>query len=141
MASRPKRRTGQTLVCGWCGCEFIPASRGRAPKWCSQACRQRAWEQRRAADAGLVAVEVVQQLVEVEKPVEVKVVERVEVPARPTRRDWPDLLSTLTDQLDRGLVYDRDLPEVAARLADVFRSLERRPGYARLLRRSRSYWR
>ena len=78
---------------------------------------------------------------EVEKPVEVKVVERVEVPVRPTRRDWPDLLSTLTDQLDRGLVYDRDLPEVAARLAEVFRSLERRPGYARLLRRSQGYWR
>lgn len=141
MTSRPRRSTGQPLVCGWCGCEFTPASRGRAPKWCSQACRQRAWEQRRAADAGLAAVEVVQQLVEVEKPVKVKVVERVEMPLRPTRRDWPDLLTLLTDQLDRGLVYDRDLPEVAARLAEVFRALERRPGYARLLRRRQGYWR
>ena len=141
MTSRPRRRTGQTLGCGWCGCEVIPASRGRTPKWCSQACRQRAWEQRRAADAGLAAVEVVQQLVEVERPVKVKGVERVEMPLRPTRRDWPELLTLLTDQLDRGLIYDRDLPEVAAGLAEVFRSLERRPGYARLLRRSRSDWR
>lgn len=141
MTSRPRRRPGQTLVCGWCGCEFIPASRGRAPKWCSQACRQRAWEQRRAADAGLAAVEIVQQVVEVERHVDVRVVERVEVPVKPTRRDWPDLLTMLSDQLDRGLVYERDLPEVAARLAEVYRSLERRPGYARLLRRSRSYWR
>lgn len=141
MTSRPRRRTGQLLVCGWCSREFTPASRGRAPKWCSQACRQRAWEQRRAADVGLAAVQVVQQVVEVEKPVEVKVVERVAVPLRPTRHDWADLLSTLTDQLDRGLVYDRDLPEVAAHLAEVFRALERRPGYARLLRRNQGYWR
>lgn len=141
MTSRPRRRAGQWLVCGWCRQEFTPASRGRAPKWCSQACRQRAWEQRRAADAGLAAIEVIQQPVEVETPVEAKVVERVEVPLRPTRHDWPDLLTTLTDQLDRGLVYDRDLPEVAARLAEAFQSLERRPGYARLLRRNLGYWR
>jgi hypothetical protein len=141
MTSRPRRRAGQPLVCGWCRQEFTPASRGRTPKWCSQACRQRAWEQRRAADVGLAAVQVVQQVVEVEKPVEVKVVERVAVPLRPTRHDWPDLLSTLTDQLNRGLVYDRDLPEVAARLAEASSALKRRPGYARLLRRNQRYWR
>lgn len=141
MTSRPRRRAGQRLVCGWCRQEFTPAPRGRAPKWCSHSCRQRAWEQRRAADVGLAAVQVIQQVVEVEQPVEVKAVERVPVPLRPTRHDWPDLLSTLSDQLNRGLNYDRDLPEVAACLAEAFSALERRPGYARRLRRNQGYWR
>ena len=80
MAKRPRRRADRTLVCGWCSREFLPATRGRTPKWCSQACRQRACEQRRAARSGLVAVEVVQQVVEVEKVVQKEVVKRVEVP-------------------------------------------------------------
>lgn len=57
-------------------------SRGRVPKWCSASCRHRAWEQRRAAEAGLAAVEVVDRRVEVIVEKE-KVVERqVNVPVR-----------------------------------------------------------
>ncbi len=141
MAKRPRRRANQTLVCGWSSREFLPATRGRTPKWCSQVCRQRAWEQRRAARSGLAAVEVVQQVVEVEKVVQKEVVKRVDVPVRPSRRDWPALLAELTAQLERGLVYDRDLPELTTHLSEVLQVLERRPGYQRMMARSRSPWR
>jgi hypothetical protein len=141
MAKAQHRRPGQTLVCGWCSREFFPATRGRTPKWCSQACRQRAWEQRRAARSGLAAVEIVQQVVEVEKVVQKEVIKRVEVPERPSRRDWPALLAELTSQLERGLVYDRDLPELTTGLSEVLQVLERRPGYRRLRARSRTPWR
>ena len=141
MTKRPRRRANQTLLCGWCSREFLPATRGRTPKWCSQTCRQRAWEQRRAARSGLVAVKVVHQVVEVEKVVQKEVVKQVEVHVRPSRRDWPALLVELTTQLERGLVYDRDLPELANRLSGVLEVLERRPGYQRSVARSRSPWR
>lgn len=138
MTKRRPRRTGQTLVCGWCSRDFTSAPGGRLPKWCSQACRQRAWEQRRAAKSGLVAVDVVQQVVGAEKVVKKEVVKLVEVPLRPSRRDWPALLAELTTQLDRGLIYDRDLLEPATRLTEALHALERRPGSQRLMRRSRA---
>lgn len=141
MTKRPRRRPGQTLMCGWCSREFVPSVRGRTPKWCSHACRQRAWEQRRAARSGLAAVDVVQRVVEVEKPVTKTVVKRVEVPAHPGSRDWPAVLADLAVQLDRGRVYDRDLASLATALSDVRQALERRPAYQRLLRRSRGLWR
>ena len=50
--------------------------------------------------------------------------------AAPTRRDWVRLLGELTDQLDNGRVYDRDLPELAAALGRVLAAYRRRP-YAR----------
>ena len=137
MAKRPRRRANQTLVCGWCSREFLPATRGRTPKWCSQVCRQRAWEQRRAARSGLAAVEIVQQVVEVEKVVEKQRVQRIEVPLRPSGRGWPELLTELVDQLDRGRIYDRDLAELAAALSEVLQALERRPAFRRLVRRSK----
>ena len=136
MAKRPPRRAGRALVCGWCSREFTPATRGRAPKWCSQTCRQRAWEQRRAARSGLAAIDVVQQIVEVEKVVKKEVVQRVEVPLRPSRRDWPVLLTELVDQLDRDRIYDRDLGELATALSEVLQALERRPAFRRLKRPS-----
>lgn len=135
MTKRPPRRAGQTLSCGWCSREFTPATRGRTPKWCSQTCRQRAWEQSRAARSGLAAIDVVQQIVEVEKVVKKEVVQRVEVPLRPSRRDWPTLLTDLVDQLDRDRIYDRDLGELAKALNEVWQALERRPAFRRLRRR------
>ena len=138
MAKRPPRRAGQTLVCGWCSRDFTPATRGRTPKWCSQTCRQRAWEQRRAAHSGLAAIAVVQQIVEVEKVVKMDVVQRVEVPLRPSRRDWPALLTELGDQLDRGRIYDRDLGELSTALGVVLQALERRPAFRRRMRRPAS---
>lgn len=136
MPHKPMRVPGQTVTCGWCGTPFPVAATGRIPTWCSQSCRQRAWEQRRAAASGLAAVKVVVHTVEVEKPVEVRITERVEVPVLPTGRSWPGLLTELVDQLDRGRVYDRDLAELASAVSDVLRALERRPALQRALRRN-----
>jgi hypothetical protein len=58
-----RRRAATT--CGWCGTPMQPKARGRIPKWCSPSCRQRAWEQARAAESGLAAVKVVERRVEV----------------------------------------------------------------------------
>ena len=139
MSGRPARRPGQTLTCGWCGREFALAARGRTPKWCSQSCRQRAWEQRRAAESARAAVDVVVRTVEVEKPVTVRVVQRVEVPVALTGRAWLGVLAELVDQIDRGRIYDRDLAEVAVAVDDVLRALHRRPAFQRVLRRSHRF--
>jgi hypothetical protein len=63
----PARLPDQTIPCGWCR-ESIPVrSTGRLPKWCSPSCRQRARQQRRAAESGLAAVDVVDRFIEVDK--------------------------------------------------------------------------
>jgi hypothetical protein len=100
--------------CAWCGTALAPKPRGRIPKWCSASCRQRAWEQARAAASGRSAVEVVER--QVETP----------VPMPPTRRDWPRLLGELVNQLDGGRVYDRDLDELSVAVAGVLDAMDRR---------------
>jgi hypothetical protein len=102
-------------ACGWCGTSIEPKSRGRIPKWCSASCRQRAWEQARAAASGRSAVQVVERRVE------------VPVPMLPTRRDWPRLLDELAHQIDDGRVYDRDLDGLSAALTAVLDAVGRRP--------------
>jgi hypothetical protein len=134
MPRKQRRIVGQAVTCGWCGATFPLAPTGRIPKWCSQTCRRRAWEQRRAARCGRAPVDVVVQLVEVDKPVKVPVIERVEVPLVPTRREWLAVLAELVDQLDRGRVYDRDLVDLATAVETVLRALERRPALQRLAR-------
>jgi hypothetical protein len=92
-----------------------PKPRGRIPKWCSASCRQRAWEQARAASSGLSAVRVVERRVQ------------VSTPASPTRRDWPDLLHELARQLHDGRIYDRDIPRLTGALNAVLEAHSRRP--------------
>lgn len=53
------------LHCVECGMQLFYAGVGRRPRYCSQTCRSRAWEKRRAARDGLVAQEVVEHRVEV----------------------------------------------------------------------------
>jgi hypothetical protein len=89
MPAAAARRAAATS-CGWCGGAIDVQPTGRIPKWCSPACRQRAWEQARAAASGRAAVEVVERLVEV--PV---VRERTPRPGK-----WPALLRERTAQLD-----------------------------------------
>jgi hypothetical protein len=136
-AKRPKRVPGQVVACGWCGRSIELRTTGRIPKWCSEVCRHRAWEQRRAVASGRSAVEVVDRVitVEVEKPVQV--VKHVEVPIAPKRGDWADLLVELAKQIDKGRVYDRDFPELAKGLKEVMTALGRREGWLHLMRRSR----
>jgi hypothetical protein len=113
IGARERRIAART--CAWCGGSITPGSRGPIPKWCSAACRHRAWEQTRAAASGRAAVQVVERQVE------------VRVPAVPTPRDWAKLFDELTRQLDDGRVYDRDLAELAEALGRVLDAYNRRP--------------
>ncbi len=125
MQPKSIRAPGQIASRAWCGTTFTLAATGRIPKWCSRSCRQRAWEQRRAAESGLTAVDVVTKIVEVEKPV--PVVRRVAVPTIPKGGAWPEALAELVNQLDRGLVYDRHLPDLVRTINEVLVAIERRP--------------
>lgn len=113
------------VMCGWCGASIAVARVGRMPKWCSAACRHRAWEQRRAAESGLVAVEVVDRPVEVIR--EVTKVETVPVVVSPTSvRHWSELLTTLAQRLDQGRVYDRDVSELLPAMSALILAFNRR---------------
>jgi hypothetical protein len=124
--SRP-RRPGQSLACGWCGSLILLPARGRVPKWCSSSCRHRAWELTRAAASGRAAVQVVDRVVEVDRPV--TVVQEVSVATVPQGPAWPPVLAQLATQLDTGRVYDRDLPALAQGLQNVIDALDSRPGW------------
>ena len=118
--------TARPLTCGWCGTEIIYAGRGRRPKWCSPACRHRAWEQRRAADSGLAAVTVVDRVVEVERV--------VTTPRLPRGKEWPGIIAQLAHEIDAGRVYDRELPALIESLEVLDQAIRRR---ARWLGRGR----
>lgn len=107
-----------TMTCRWCKATFRPKATGRLPRWCSAQCRRRAWDQKRAAESGLVAVEVVRETV----------VKHRGRDRQPRRTEWAELLEQLARQLDDGRVYDRDLPEIRAALQVVVESSRRRRG-------------
>jgi hypothetical protein len=48
-----------------------------------------------------------------------------------TRRDWPQALTELAQQLDDGRIYDRDLSGLSVALDAVLEAYNRRP-YVRL---------
>ena len=113
------------VACGWCGTSIKVARVGRMPKWCSPACRHRAWEQRRAAESGLVAVEVVDRPVEVIREVTKR--ETVPVVVSPTSaQHWSELLTTLADRLDQGRIYDRDVSELLSAMSALILAFNRR---------------
>lgn len=128
---RPLPVRGKTIPCAWCGEPVTVGTTGRLPKWCSQACRQRAWVQRKAAESDRRPVEVVERLVEIEVEREVQVVERIEVPVMPKGAAWASALAELVRQLDAGRVYDRDLIALAQALNEVLQALDRRPAWRR----------
>ncbi|MCO5304032.1 MAG: hypothetical protein M9923_12610 [Phycicoccus sp.] len=95
------------------------------PKWCSAACRHRAWEQRRAAESGLVAVEVVDRPVEVIR--EVTNIETVPVVvSHNSAKHWSDLLTTLAERLDQGRIYDRDVSDLLPAMSALILAFNRR---------------
>lgn len=55
-------RVGTSGVCPRCGNPIPVRTTGRPARWCSQRCRRAANEERRAAAAGAIAVEVVETL-------------------------------------------------------------------------------
>jgi hypothetical protein len=125
---RTTRRPGQTLACGWCGSPILLSARGRIPKWCSSSCRHRAWELTRPAAAGRAAVQVVDRVVEVDRPSQCATASRLNWSPR---RAWPHALAHIAEQIDTGRVYDRDLPALAPALSDVMLALIRRPAWRR----------
>lgn len=108
------RRQAAT-TCAWCNGPINVQPVGRIPKWCSQTCRQRAWEQRRAAASGWSAVTVVERVI----------VAPVPTTTESATRNWPALLDDLTQQLGRGHLYRRDLPDLAAALDRVLAAYRR----------------
>ena len=56
-------------TCPRCGKDVQRRSVGRPPIWCSQACRRAAYEERRAAARGAIAVEVVDRVETHEHPI------------------------------------------------------------------------
>ena len=118
-----QRRRQAASMCGWCAGPIAVKSRGRIPKWCSAACRQRAWEQSRAAASGRSAIEVVERIVEIP----VRPIPGVEVARHPRHREWVPLLDELATQISaRGLVYDRDLDAIGNAVRAVTTALQHR---------------
>jgi hypothetical protein len=117
-ASAAGARRAAATACGWCGGPITLRSRGPIPKWCSATCRHRAWEQNRAAASGRAAVQIVERIVvtPAAQP----------APRTPRHDDWPGLLRELSRQLDRGLIYDRDMPGVASALDEALAAFRRR---------------
>jgi hypothetical protein len=126
---RLPRALGDTVACGWCGATVTVPNRGRIPKWCSATCRHRAWEQRRAAASGRAAIEVVDRPVEVVRrltKVQRVIVEAPIAVAPQTVHEWSNLLAELTDRLDRGRIYDRDVPALRPAVAALVEAFNRR---------------
>jgi len=103
MMDSGRRVAGQQLPCGWCGQPITLRRTGRMPKWCSAACRQRAWEQVRAAANGQAAV---------------RVVDRYVAAVTADGPGWITQLSLLAGQVTNGpgQIAGRDLDELAAAL-------------------------
>lgn len=115
-----QRRRRAALTCAWCGGAIEVKTTGRLPKWCSASCRQRAWEQARAAASGRSAIEVVERRVEVAPPRPAAT-----ATSSTARRDWPAELRRLAHDLDSGAVYQRDLTAVAVAVDDVIAAFRR----------------
>lgn len=117
-ANGSARRAAAT-ACGWCDGPITPRNRGPIPKWCSATCRHRAWEQKRAAASGRAAVEIVERVVVTPAP---------PPPTKaPRHGEWTDLLQQLAGQIDRGLIYDRELTALARAVDEVIAAFRRRP--------------
>jgi len=119
-----KTRRPTNVRCIWCGSKTRVLPVGRVPSWCSNSCRHRAWEQRRAASSGLASREQVERLVEVEVPV--TIIKEVEVEVLPKGASWAKALTQLAEQIDRGRIYDRDLAGIAEGLDQASKALMRR---------------
>ena len=126
---RPAGTRPDVIQCHWCGATSAVPDRGRVPKWCSDTCRHRAWEQRRAAASGLCAIDVVERVVEVVRTQRVVEEVRVEVlaEARPrSSSDYPSILLELSERLDTGRIYDRDLASLTPALTALLDAFNRR---------------
>jgi len=89
-------------ACPRCGGPVHWSGRGRRARWCSQACRRAAYEERRAAAAGAIAVRVVERET-TREPTPTECVARVLTSPRACREVLNGLTALATDgQLDTG---------------------------------------
>ncbi|WP_431914464.1 hypothetical protein [Nonomuraea jabiensis] len=107
----------QGRTCAWCA-TYIPYSgRGRPPNYCSNSCRNRAWEvrtaerrlQRDIAAAAVRAEPVREVRTETITRTRTRVQTRLERQPPSTAHDWVEHLAALTDQLrkDGGTLAPR----------------------------------
>lgn len=113
----------KTVPCARPACTdqiFIPdhPGPGRPRKWCSDACRRRAFEERRAADAGAIAVRVVT----VEPALDDHVAAVLSSPAACRR-----VLRQIGDWSATGVLLDAKWSSVADELARLRRPEAPRP--------------
>ncbi len=95
----------QADSCPRCGRPVEWAGRGRRPFWCSQVCRRAAYEERRAARSGAIAVRLVERekvtervRTQLREPTSAECVERVLASPRACR----EVVNGLTAQAVRG---------------------------------------
>ncbi len=116
------------LQCPWCHTVFPVKPRGRVPTWCSPACRQRAWEQARAAASGRSAITIVERVVN--KPIFTPRLVSVQQPppdiTRRSPQEWADQLHELARLIDSSRAYDRDLTTLAPALSALVAAYNRR---------------
>jgi hypothetical protein len=117
---RERRRRPDSITCPWCGTTIRVKARGRTPKWCSDTCRHRAWEQQRAADSGRSAVQII------ERPVVIQRTTRIPASNPPRGAEWAETLAQLARLVDAGRIYDRDLPPIVEAAVALNQSLGRR---------------
>jgi hypothetical protein len=121
--AKPKRRRPTMLVCAWCATSFEVNPVGRVPTWCSDTCRHRAWEQNRAAASGRSAIQLVERIVEVDRPAPTV----HKGPATlPNGTGWDVTLVELVRQLDTGRIYQRDLAAIVRASVALNDALHRR---------------
>ncbi|PUB32456.1 hypothetical protein C8K30_101982 [Promicromonospora sp. AC04] len=92
----PAGRAGVSGVCPRCGRPISARATGRPARWCSQRCRRAAYEERRAATAGAVAVEVVETVTTTEHGLD-ECVRRVQVSPVAVRRVLTHLTKLLAE--------------------------------------------
>lgn len=78
-------RAGTSGVCPRCGSLAPVRATGRPGKWCTQRCRRASYEERRAAVAGAIAIEVVEMVTTTEHELD-KCVRRVQASAVAIRK-------------------------------------------------------
>jgi endogenous inhibitor of DNA gyrase (YacG/DUF329 family) len=90
------RRAGSDSACPRCGSRIPVRATSRPARWCSQRCRRAAYEERRAAAAGAIAVEVVETVTTTEHGID-ECVRRVQASPVAARRVLTHLTKLLAE--------------------------------------------
>jgi endogenous inhibitor of DNA gyrase (YacG/DUF329 family) len=89
-------RAGISGVCPRCGSPIPVRATGRPARWCSHRCRRAAYEERRAAAAGAIAVEIVETITTTEHELD-ECVRRVQASPVAVRRILTHLTKLLAE--------------------------------------------